>query len=667
MERIARLNEQPDLLAFLGTPRGYARVRAIHHLSGGNHRLHIVLSDFITRDSLDNLVRPFEAMVDEQLTPYYQERLRWISPQQRKIVEFLCQSAHPVSVKVIAERLFSDHNTITSQLKKLREFGYVTTNARGREARYELAEPLMRLSMQVKTAHDREPLDLLVNFLRVWYEREDLERRLGQLPLSAYGREYFETTLARSRSGEGNFCVELLRQELGDVDLKHCSDEQLETLRLVAEESGTHADRQALVVAYFCRKNYIGVVKHANRLLAMDNLSADITANALLFRGFAHGERQQIDEAIADCTRVIELPNVPAWVLDSAIGFRGTMFEKRGQREAAVADYTRLIELARAPANVIAETLIRRGSCWNNDQSEAAMADFTRVIEMPDVRITAVAEAFVNRGLRQDENGRCEDAMHDYTQAIELSDPPAGIVAVALFNRGRSHYGNNRYQAALADFTRLIEQPDVPIQLMARALFQRGVIHLRMDRSKDAMADFTRMIALVGTSEQELVCFAKAFMVLLRFSNDQWSEVQALLQNEATAEKAIRTFGSRFPDLFVESIFFKITSREMWNERARESVEIFARHHVLTQLGEALVRHITDLSKSPVGDSGYDQWFEGWQAAAAGRAEFDLPLRLLRVGIAYLKTNDEGSLLELPQEEREILRQALHLDQLTST
>ena len=47
---------------FLATSRGQARVRALHHLSGGNHRIYIVLSQFITRDSIEALVEPFMQM-----------------------------------------------------------------------------------------------------------------------------------------------------------------------------------------------------------------------------------------------------------------------------------------------------------------------------------------------------------------------------------------------------------------------------------------------------------------------------------------------------------------------------------------------------------------------------------------------------------------------------
>ena len=71
LTEIAELNNDRELVGFLRTAAGRSRVRAIHHLSGGNHRIYIVLSQFSSRESLDELVGPFEKMVDE-LTPYYQ-------------------------------------------------------------------------------------------------------------------------------------------------------------------------------------------------------------------------------------------------------------------------------------------------------------------------------------------------------------------------------------------------------------------------------------------------------------------------------------------------------------------------------------------------------------------------------------------------------------------
>jgi len=58
-----------------------------------------------------------------------------------------------------------------------------------------------------------------------------------------------------------------------------------------------------------------------------------------------------------------------------------------------------------------------------------------------------------------------------------------------------------------------------------------------------------------------------------------------------------------------------------------------------------------------------DQWLAGWVNATPEGKGMELPLRLLRVGIAYLKTKprDETVLLGLPKEERALVRQALGL------
>jgi hypothetical protein len=84
--KIATLGGQEDLARFLQTPLGRSRVRAVHHLAGGNPRVYMLFSQFITRDALDSLVQAFMKMLDD-LTPYYQSRMRELSNQQRKIID----------------------------------------------------------------------------------------------------------------------------------------------------------------------------------------------------------------------------------------------------------------------------------------------------------------------------------------------------------------------------------------------------------------------------------------------------------------------------------------------------------------------------------------------------------------------------------------------------
>ena len=164
-----------DLASFLRTPLGRARARAVHHLAAGNHRAYVVLFDFLDKESLDDLVGPFMHMVDD-LTPYYQDRMRQLPPAQRKIVEFLCLQGKPTTIKDISTPCLMSHQTAAKQIGELRTAGFVSRTRFGRNTFCELSEPLMRICIEVKdnkTQHFR----LFVEFLRHWFTTRELERR----------------------------------------------------------------------------------------------------------------------------------------------------------------------------------------------------------------------------------------------------------------------------------------------------------------------------------------------------------------------------------------------------------------------------------------------------------------------------------------------------------
>jgi hypothetical protein len=120
---------------------------------------------------------------------------------------------------------------------------------------------------------------------------------------------------------------------------------------------------------------------------------------------------------------------------------------------------------------------------------------------------------------------------------------------------------------------------------------------------------------------------------------------------------------SALSNRFIADIFRHLGSSQVWQKRVMEVVEIFAERKALNYLGDALVRHLSNLATSPISGEGLRQWFEHWDSSAREHEAMRLPLRLLRVGIDYLSSNprDEGKLLQLPEEERSLLRQALSL------
>ena len=171
----AACESRPELASFLHTPLGRARARAIHHLAAGNHRAYVVLFDFLDKESLDELTKPFMQMVDD-LTPYYQDRMRQLSPTQRKIVEFLSQQGIPTTIKDISVPSLMSQPTAAKQIGELESAGFVRRTKVGRNAFCELSEPLMRICIEIKdnkTQHFR----LFVEFLRHWFTTSELERR----------------------------------------------------------------------------------------------------------------------------------------------------------------------------------------------------------------------------------------------------------------------------------------------------------------------------------------------------------------------------------------------------------------------------------------------------------------------------------------------------------
>jgi tetratricopeptide (TPR) repeat protein len=179
LRKKALLEGRPKLADFLRTPTGRARVRAIHHLAGGNHRVYVIMSDFLDEESLEDLFTPFMRMADD-LTPYYQDKMRQLAPQQRKLVEFLSQEARPVIVKDIASRCLLSPQVAAKQLGELAKLNFVMSNKVGRESYYELSEPLMRICVDIKD-NRTDHFKLFVEFLRYWFTGRELQDKLEAL------------------------------------------------------------------------------------------------------------------------------------------------------------------------------------------------------------------------------------------------------------------------------------------------------------------------------------------------------------------------------------------------------------------------------------------------------------------------------------------------------
>jgi tetratricopeptide (TPR) repeat protein len=633
LTRIAKLQKRFDLADFLGTPTGRARVDAIRALAGGNPRLYLIFSDLLVNAAaLDDLVRPFEEMVDRQLTSYYQERLRWLSPQQREIVQFLCRANSPVPVKHIAEGLFTTHNSITGQLKQLREFRYVDSHPLGREVLYELAEPLMRLALQVKETHDRRPLALIVDFLRIWHEQKELADRLAQCPADSPARAYLETAHQLLLSGP-NLRHELFRRDLDLLEPEQCDEIALEKARAVAQD-GQVDDLMRLGRIMIARKKWDEAIQVFTKLIEHEKSTPANVAMALRLRGSAHYSAGRLDQAMRDYTSTIEQPGALSEEIAKALYFRGAAYAQAGRTVDAIADYSRVIELRSSSAEMIAEALNNRGYCQDNvERTAEAIADYTRAIELQGAPPEIVAKALRNRGLRHRKAGRITEAIADFTRTIELPGALPETVVRALVNRGIAYWEAGRTVEEIKDYTHAIEMPGALSPDIAWALNNRAVRYAAQGKHESVLRDLRLLFTLPDENVTQDICTPR---------------LQYWTCEVATAIFAVTTDAAR------------------WSELLTEFAGHFARFNGLPQLGEAAVKHLPTIASSPLNHTAWDAWIEAWEAARASlptenQDQLDIPLRLLRTGIAWLKDKNDAHLLTLPREERRLLREALNL------
>lgn len=214
LEKIAIERGDRTLADFIKTPEGRARIRAVHHLAEGNPRIYVIFAQFLNRESLDELVQAVMHTLDE-LTPYYQARMKELSGQQRKIVEYLVSFRGAAPVKQIAKACFITHQTCSGQLKQLRDKRYVRSIEQGRESYYELTEPLMRLCMEVKQQRG-EPIGLFVEILRIWYTESELSEWLSHpTSRSRLEERYVRRALELIRTSDE--ITPVLNAQLGDL------------------------------------------------------------------------------------------------------------------------------------------------------------------------------------------------------------------------------------------------------------------------------------------------------------------------------------------------------------------------------------------------------------------------------------------------------------------
>ncbi len=351
ISNIAALHHDQRLVDFLASPQGCYRVRALHHLAGGNHRLYVELAAFLTTESLDDFVSALTKLADD-LTPYFQERVRSLPPQQGRIVQKLCELQGATPVKTIAEETFIGERSVAKQLGDLARNGYVISHKRGKQSYYEMGEPLMRLALEVKN-NQGKPLKMVASLLRTWFSDEELQKNVGKV--NSLSSDYRMAALSMDKG--------LL------VSINNKIEEQI--------NEG------------MAEKDYKKVIAASSEIInspQTDGLPLRQKVNALHMRGVAYYLIGETKETLQDWTAIISMQDIPAYQKSQVLFNRSVFYGDSGNIKQEIKDLTVLIEMQEVPFDQKAKALVNRSNTYRKShQTKKELEDLIAVINMLNV------------------------------------------------------------------------------------------------------------------------------------------------------------------------------------------------------------------------------------------------------------------------------------------
>lgn len=526
--QLAELKDDYELVKALKRPEGRERVEAIHALTGGNHRFLAQFAEFLSTKGLDELVDPFIRLVDRELTPYFQQRLDRLSPQQNKILNAIADHhGTAITVKEIADYTFTTSQTVSSQLRDLLRDSYVQRNPVGREACYELREPLLRLVLDIKEGRDG-PLPLIVSFLRHWYRSYELLTLMQQC--NKISRSYYEAALKEGDIEKRFGMVQgttkdyvktsvdkLCERRKGAADQAECIllDDLLAGLAL--------EDKSRYEEALILYRNLEDTVTNDVSQPYPDDLIA-----TLFFRqGFVLGELDRKKEALRAYEKVIdrysdsEQPELQELLAKSFFN-RGVALSQLDKSTDALAAYQELVNRWSTSGELPIQKLVastinnQAGVLSQSGRAEEALVAIDNLLDRygdssePELQEPIAVNMF-NRGVILGDMSRIKESLVAYTVFIDRwegsEDPKLKFhVAQAFFNQAMMLTRTDRREEALVNFDTILnrygdsENADYQ-EVVAKATLYRGVVLAELGRSEESIAALETLIGRFGDFE----------------------------------------------------------------------------------------------------------------------------------------------------------------------
>jgi len=394
------------------------RVKAIVHLTGGNPRLVLSLYEIFVEDRMLEVEKSLLNLLDE-LTPYFQDRMKDIPSQQRKILDAITLLDGPSTPVEISRMSRLPVNIVTAQLAKLKQAGYVRVRKeKGKKiALYDVSDRLFRLWRQMSVEAGRRRLTIIVKFLEVWFSPEELAERIIETV-----RE-MKTALTKGEIAKAKEMTEKLYyyQEAAQVPSKTFAHwQRVWGLIGIGNMPEAEAEVERLFKAAHKKKD------------------KDLLAQAFWEKAFLSDRKQDMKSVIATLTEYLKLKprHANAWYN------MGNAYANLKQYEKAIECYNKAVEIKPD----MHEALNNIGNAYAGlKQYEKAIECYNKAVEIKPNK----HEALNNMGNAYAKLKQYDKSIECYTEAINQAS--ASERGFYLFNRGNALRRANKWKLVLKD------------------------------------------------------------------------------------------------------------------------------------------------------------------------------------------------------------------------
>ena len=207
-------DQQPELLEQFAQLQ--PKILALHEMTSGNPRLIMMLYGMIHQGNMHDVKSYFHQLLDN-ITPFYQDRIKDLPPQERALLETLALMRSPYELRTpvnIAKRLRKSAQQISTLLKRMTTAGYLSVGPNPNDKRsriYRIKEGFFDIWLAMNESRgQRKYLPYLVEFFSRWYadqqEREakrlELTQKLEATSATPEKQEVFDQLAYLSETGE---------------------------------------------------------------------------------------------------------------------------------------------------------------------------------------------------------------------------------------------------------------------------------------------------------------------------------------------------------------------------------------------------------------------------------------------------------------------------------